>query len=245
MTDALFLAAVDGARVGDLVTVEGDEGRHAVSVRRIRVGETVFVSDGEGHGIHGEVVETGKSVLHVRVNEVLTAPVRPVRYVAVQALAKGDRAELAVETMTEVGIDEIVPWRSSRAVVKWDAGERGTKQLGRWQSTAREATKQSRRLRMPVVSQPATTAEVCERIRHADAAFVLHESAAGPLADQSVPTAGEVLFIIGPEGGISPDELTVFTEAGAVAVLVADAVLRTSTAGVVALAQLQAKGVRA
>lgn len=240
MTDALFLAPLDGAVLGSEVVVGGDEGRHAVTVRRIRPGETVFVADGDGHAIHGEVVEATKAGLRVRVDGLYTSAEQQLRVVAVQALAKGDRAELAVEIMTELGIAEIVPWRASRSIVRWDTGERGAKQLSRWQSTAREATKQSRRFRVPPVTEPVRTDELCARIAVADACYVLHETATDWLRDVDVPASGEVIVIIGPEGGISPDELDAFVAAGGRPVLVSDAVLRTSTAGVVALAQIQA-----
>ncbi len=131
----------------------------------------------------------------------------------VQALAKGDRGELAVETMTEVGVDEIVPWRASRCVARWE-GERGAKSLGRWRATAREAAKQSRRPWLPVVTEPATTAQVAERLAGAALAVVLHEEAVAPIAQVPVPRVGEIVVVVGPEGGIAPDELAAFAERG-------------------------------
>lgn len=245
MTDALFLAELGAdVRVGAEVAVTGDEGRHAVAVRRIRPGERVFVAGGDGRAVHGEVLAADKQGLRVRVDQLLESEPAGLRLVAVQALAKGDRAELAVETMTELGVAEIVPWRASRSVVRWEQGERGAKQLSRWQSTAREATKQSRRFTVPTVSAAVKTDELCERIRAAATCFVLHEDAADSLAGKEVPPLGEVLFVVGPEGGISPEELDAMVAAGGQPVTVSDAVLRTSTAGVVAMAQLQALAAR-
>lgn len=239
MTDALFLGELGSPQIGGVVAVTGDEGRHAVQVRRIRVGERVFVADGHGSAVHGEVVAAEKgSGLRVRVDEVLTQPEPQPRIIAVQALAKGDRDELAVESMTEAGVAEFIPWQASRSIVKWTP-ERMDKQLGRWRSTAREATKQSRRFRVPQVSEPLSTKQLCARFAECQAVYVLHEEATAPLAEHKLPD-GDIMIIVGPEGGIAPDELEQFRAAEAQLVRVSDAVLRTSTAGLVAVAQLQA-----
>jgi 16S rRNA (uracil1498-N3)-methyltransferase len=222
---------------GSVVSLDGDEGRHAVVVRRIRAGKSVMLSDGRGRGLRARVAEVGKDSLMASVTEHLAAPSSPLSYVVVQALAKGDRAELACEMLTEVGVHEIVPWQSARSIVRW-SGDRGAKSLSRWRSTVREAAKQSRRLRVPQVSEPVTTAQLAARVAAAPLALVLHEEATARLPDVALPAAGEVLVIVGPEGGISPDELATLSEAGGRPVLVSDAVLRTSTAGVVALAGL-------
>ena len=244
MTDALFLATLeDDPRVGDEVHVTGDDGRHAAAVRRIKVGETILVSDGAGTGVRGEVTAVDRAEVTLRVQEVLRAPEGPLHLVAVQALAKGDRAELAVEVLTELGIDEIVPWTAARSVVKW-VPERAERHLLRWRSTAREAAKQSRRLRVPIVGMPMSTRELALRIEQTALTLVLHEDAATPLAAVDLPTEGEVLLVVGPEGGITPEEVALFEAAGGRAVTISDAVLRTSTAGVVALAQVQALAAR-
>lgn len=243
MTEPLFLGDLDSPQVGQRVALRGDEGRHAFAVRRIRVGEVVCIGDGAGTAVRGPVVEAGKGELVIEVAEVLQALQAPVRYVAVQALPKGDRAELAVEMLTELGIDEIVPWQAERSIVKW-APERVERGLSRWRIAAREAAKQCRRLRVPTIAAPMTTAELALRIEQTALTAVLHETATEPLAGLSMPAEGEIMFIVGPEGGLSDDEVAAFGAAGGRVVLIADSVLRTSTAGVVALAQLHALGVR-
>ena len=238
VTDPLFLLeSLSGTEVlpGDEVLVDGAEGHHAVAVRRLRAGERVVVADGSGGGVRGEVVDATKAGLRVRVTELLDEPAPPVRLVVAQALAKGDRAELAVEMLTEVGVAEVVPWQASRCVARWSA-DRVDRGLGRWRSTAREAAKQSRRLRVPVVE--AVRRDLTADVAAADLALVLHEEASRPLSEVTLPTTGTVLVVVGPEGGVSPDEIAALTAAGALTVSLGDGVLRTSTAGVVALAAM-------
>ena len=242
MSDPLFLARFDMVRIGGIVEVTGDEARHAVVVKRTRPGESVLLADGAGRAVRGRVVAAEKNRLALEVTEILASHPRAHRFVVAQALAKGDRSELAVEIMTELGVDEILAWQASRSIVRWQ-GERGAKSLGRWAVTAREATKQSRRFRIPEVSA-ADTSRVAERIGAAELALVLHESAEKTLSRVNLPDAGEILLIVGPEGGISPDELERFQQAGAVPVRISDGVLRTSTAGAIAIGQLTVLGER-
>lgn len=238
MTPAMFMSDLhERPQVGDTVTVTGEEGRHAAVVRRIEVGERIFVSDGAGHGVLGEVVRADRTGIEVKVLELITVPAPTRRIVAVQALAKGDRSELAVEMLTELGVEEIVPWEASRSVVKW-APERVERALRRWRSTAREAAKQSRRFRVPVVSLPMTTKQLVARIPTTKLTLVLHSDAEAGIAAADLPPVGDLMIVVGPEGGISPEELAAFTEVGAKAVRISDGVLRTSTAGAVAVGQV-------
>jgi 16S rRNA (uracil1498-N3)-methyltransferase len=226
-----------GARVGGSVELTGDEARHAGVVRRIRAGEQIALSDGVGRTVVATVDATSKSSLEATVSEVLDEPADPLRLVVVQAIPKGDRGELAVEMLTEVGVDEVVPWAASRSVAVW-RGERAAKSLAKWRNTAREAAKQSRRAWFPEVAEMAGTPEVVDLLRDAALAVVLHEAGTRPLADLDVPAKGEVVVVVGPEGGISDEELAAFAEAGAEPLRMGRSVLRTSTAGVAASAAL-------
>jgi 16S rRNA (uracil1498-N3)-methyltransferase len=228
---------LSGVGVGAEVTVEGDEAHHAVAVRRLRAGEQVVLTDGAGTSVRGAVASTGKRVFTVVAEEVARHDRPAPEVVVVQAIPKGDRGELAVEVLTEVGVARIVPWAASRSVAVWK-GERAAKSLGRWRSTAREASKQARRAWFPEVAEMASTAEVAALVAEADLAVVLHEEASAPLAALDVPAAGTVVVVVGPEGGLSDDEVAAFVAAGAVSVRLGSEVLRTSTAGLAAAAAL-------
>ncbi|MGH3356785.1 MAG: 16S rRNA (uracil(1498)-N(3))-methyltransferase [Nocardioidaceae bacterium] len=240
MSTPVFLAETDALRgdrreTDDVVVLEGPEGRHAATVRRLRSGERVDLTDGRGLVAHCEVSESSRSGLVLRVRDRTTEPAPHPRLVVVQALPKGDRAETAVEMLTEVGADVIVPWAASRCVVQW-RGERAAKSLAKWRSHAREAGKQSRRAWHPQVRELHDTADVVELLDTAALPVVLHEDAAEPLADLDVPEDGDVVLVVGPEGGISDDELAVLDPDGRHTVRLGRSVLRTSTAGVVAAA---------
>lgn len=227
---------VDELPVGAEAVLDGDEGHHAASVRRLRPGEPVCLSDGAGGLAECTVTAAGRDRLWLAVGRRLRLdPPRP-RLVVVQALAKGDRAELAVEQMTELGVDAVVPWAAARSVVRWQ-GERGERSADRWRAVVRAAAKQSRRAWLPEVTALHQTADVAARLTSAAAAVVL-DQAGGPLAELPVPADGDLVVVVGPEGGIAPDELAAFTAAGARPARLGPTVLRASTAGAAALAVL-------
>jgi 16S rRNA (uracil1498-N3)-methyltransferase len=237
VTPPLFLLdALATFGAGDVVALGGDEGRHAAKVKRMTVGETVLVSDGCGSLATCEVASIRPDGLELRIVELAASPEPDPRLVVVQALPKGDRAELAVEIMTELGVDVIVPWSASRSIAQW-SGPRGDKSLVKWRRTAREATKQSRRPRVPEITDLASTAQVATRLAGA-CALVLHEDAADPLVSTPLAASGDVVVVVGPEGGVSADELAAFAGAGARTVRLGAPVLRTSTAGAAALSVL-------
>ena len=237
MTDPLFLAGLDGDLApGGRVVVTGEEAHPAVAVKRITVGEKVLLSNGHGLGVRAEVIEVGRRELVATILEVIAAPSPSLVWGVVQALAKGDRSDLAVQMITELGAREILAWQSARSIVRWQ-GDRTDRALDKWRATAREAAKQSRRLFVPEILA-ASTAEVAAAIAAVDVALVLHEDAPQHIADVELPEEGTGLVIVGPEGGIAPEELDRFVAAGAQLVNISDGVLRTSTAAAVALGQL-------
>ena len=222
---------------GGELTLDGAEGRHAAVVRRIGPGERIRLTDGRGSWAEGPVVAAGKTGVTVAVDERGSVPAAQPRLVVVQALPKGERAELAVEMLTEVGADVIVPWNADRSQFRANP-ERSAKTLTKWQAWAFESSKQSRRSWFAEVTPIATTAAVAELVSAAALPVVLHEEATVPLAALDVPAAGDIVIVIGPEGGITPDELTAF---GVEPVRLGDTVLRTSTAGVAAASVLLAR----
>jgi 16S rRNA (uracil1498-N3)-methyltransferase len=220
--------------------VDGSEGRHAVEVLRLEPGERVRVGDGQGTVAEGEVVAAGPQGLRVAVSARFEVPAPRPEFVLVQALPKGDRGPLAVDLATELGVDRIVPWTASRCVTRW-RDDRVAKGVAKWRAAARAASKQSRRPRVPEVTEPMSTREVCGLLGDADLAVVLHEQARRPMAGLTVPDSGTVAVVVGPEGGLTDGEVVAFRAAGAEPVRLGPEVLRTSTAGAAALAALSAR----
>jgi 16S rRNA (uracil1498-N3)-methyltransferase len=222
---------------GDVCTLDGPEGHHAATVQRLRVGEAILLGDGRGARATGTVTAVGKGTLEVRLGERSYEPAPDPRIVVVQGIAKGDRGELAVQAMTEVGVDAIVPWAAARSVAKWTSDRAHQ----RWVDTAREAAKQARRAWVPDVPAAHSTVAVADYLGTAGAALVLHEEAVARLTTVDLPPSGEIVLVVGPEGGIAPEELAAYEKVGAVLVRLGDTVLRTSTAGPAALAVLSAR----
>nr|WP_133828374.1 16S rRNA (uracil(1498)-N(3))-methyltransferase [Actinomycetospora succinea] len=230
---------VDAVPGSGEVVLDGAEGRHAADVRRVRPGEVVLIGDGAGTRARARVTEVGKSRVTTTVLERRSEDEAPLRITLAQALVKGDRAELAVELATEAGVDAILPWRAERCVARWDDGVRGEKALAKWRATAREAAKQARRARVPDVAPPATTGDLAAR--DADAVLVLEATATESLADVALPGRGELVLVVGPEGGVTDAERALLARAGAREVRMGPGVLRTSSAAAVALGALGAR----
>lgn len=250
MSNPVFFApagALDRLAAGDTFVLEGAEARHAVTVKRLEPGEAVDIADGAGTRLVGRVLEAAQGTLAVEAVEIREEPRPAVRLVLVQALAKGDRDELAIETATELGVDAVIPWQSERSIVRWK-GDRAAKAHAKWQSVVAAAAKQARRAWIPEVRPAVDGAGLAKAVASADLAVILHEDAKRPLRQAltewlsglpdggTAPSTGadgvrEVLLLVGPEGGITPREVTRLSDEGAVTALLGNHVLRSSTAG--------------
>ncbi|WP_040161783.1 16S rRNA (uracil(1498)-N(3))-methyltransferase [Mobilicoccus massiliensis] len=244
MTAALYhlpSGALAALAPGAEVVLDGAEGHHAVTVKRAQVGEVVLLADGSGLVASGRISEVATGMARVEIRSVEDSRPTGPRFVLVQALAKGGRDEQAVEAATELGVDAVLAWQAARSIVRWKA-ERAEKPLAKWQAVAAAAAKQSRRATTPEVEGPLSTAGLARRVDAAALTLALHEDAVEPLAALELPAAGDVLVVVGPEGGIAPEELDTLVSAGARAVRLGPTVLRSSSAGPAALAVLNAAG---
>ena len=252
MTSPIFFGdpeLVAAAAPGSVFALTGPEARHAVAVKRLAPGERVDIVDGAGKRLRGTVRSAEPSLLEVDVHEVEVEPGQDCEFTLVQALAKGDRDEQAIEAATELGVDAVLPWQSERSIVRWRA-DKAVKGQAKWRAVVASAAKQSRRSRIPQVLDVAESKALASRLAGTDLVLVLHEEASVSLAAavelalaRSVGTGtetgtGSIAVVVGPEGGISPAELKALREAGAVAVRLGPHVLRSSSAGPAALVLL-------
>ncbi|MFT4220268.1 MAG: 16S rRNA (uracil(1498)-N(3))-methyltransferase [Microbacterium sp.] len=233
-----FLVDEATAQPGETIVLAGAEAHHAAVVRRVRAGEAVTVGDGRGVRLAGAVesVEPREVVVRVSAREDVAAPAP--RLTLVQALAKGDRDELAVQAATELGIDTIVPWQAARSVSRWDSAK-AEKGRRRWAAIVREAAKQAHRAWVPEVAPVETTRQLARRAE-ASRLLVLEPTADVALSSVSLDGGRDLVLVVGPEGGIASEELATLRDAGATLVRLGDTVLRTSTAGPAAIAVVSA-----
>ena len=241
MVEPLFFAAIGkDTLVGSTFVLGGPEAKHAVSVRRMGPGEAIAVSDGAGIKIRGKVSKVSKDNLDLVVESVETLATPNVQLHLVQALAKGDRDELAIQACTELGVYGIIPWQSDRSVSIWK-DDKKIKGQTRWQTIVTEAAKQSLRAFAPKVEAVHNSEELVTRLAAFDAVMVLDPAAKTSISRVSIPSSGSIAVVVGPEGGISDPELEAFGLAGFSSVSMGTGVLRTSTAGMAAVSYLQAK----
>lgn len=241
MVEPLFFAAIGkDTVVGSTFVLGGPEAKHAVGVRRMLPGEAIAISDGFGLKIRGIVSKVGKGTLDVSVQSVDTVPAPAVQLHLVQALAKGDRDELAIQACTELGVSGVIPWQADRSISIWK-DDKKIKGRTRWQTIVSEAAKQSLRAKVPAVEEIQNSHELVAKLSAFDSVLVLDPQAKTSISQISIPSSGSVAILVGPEGGISESELEAFALAGFTSVRLGAGVLRTSTAGMAAVSYLQAK----
>lgn len=226
---------LESASVGDTLSLTGPEARHAVTVSRLAVGQRIAIGNGAGLVASGEVVRAEHTELAIVVDDVQIHPRRSPAIFLAQALAKGDRDELAVQAATELGVDGVIPWSAARSISRWE-GAKIAKGRDRWAAVVREASKQSLRSWVPDVLDLLTTRQLA-RLTEGARMLVLDPTASTPLSSVR-PDGRDLVLVVGPEGGIAPQELTALAEAGAELVRLGPEVLRTSTAGPAAIAAL-------
>lgn len=241
MVEPLFFAAIGSDTVlGSSFTLGGPEAKHAVSVRRMAIGEAIAVSDGSGIRIRGKVSKLQKETLELSVESIDEILPPNCQLFLVQALAKGDRDELAIQACTELGVFGVIPWQAERSISIWK-GEKRQKGQTRWQAIVTEAAKQSLRAFIPKVGEVLDSQELVSALAGFDQVLILDPEATTSITDLTPPATGRVAVVVGPEGGMSEQELESFTKAGFSSVHLGGGVLRTSTAGMAAVSYLQAK----
>ncbi|MFM6981025.1 MAG: 16S rRNA (uracil(1498)-N(3))-methyltransferase [Micrococcales bacterium] len=241
MVEPLFFAAdLELASLGDTFTMSGPEAKHAAVVKRMSAGEAIQLTNGRGLRVRGTVASSAQEFVVVKVSGAEVEPLPDLHLTLVQALAKGDRDELAIQAATELGVSSVIPWQAERSVSRWE-GSKIAKSVERWQQIVQEAAKQALRVYVPTVLQPVSSKQLVEQVKSFDQALVLDPTAEIGLFDAELPKRGQVALIVGPEGGISQAELSAFENAGAIRVHLGNNILRTSTAGMAAISALQAK----
>ena len=235
-----FTALARQLKPGQVFVLSGDEGKHAATVKRMRAGEKLQLGDGTGVRVSATVLQNLGSTLEVSIDAIHDEPLPKLQLTLVQALAKGDRDELAVQAATELGAIQIVPWQANRCISKWD-GPKLVKGVNRWQTIVSEAAKQSLRVWTPKVLPAADTASLAALVQDFDLVLVLDPTASVSLKSL-IPNQGRVAVVVGPEGGIDESELTELEAAGAKRVHLGSGILRTSTAGLAAISAILAFG---
>jgi 16S rRNA (uracil1498-N3)-methyltransferase len=237
MVEPLFHKDSLNVQLGQVIELDGPEGKHAAQVRRMRVGEAIQLSDGKGKRVRGLVSEVSGSTVQVSVEEVIQEDL-PARQIAlVQALAKGDRDELAIQAATELGVSVVIPWQASRSISRWD-GAKKDKGQARWQQIVSEAAKQSLRAFTPVVAEILDTKELASMVKEFDLVLVLDTTATKVISELAIPKSLKLALVVGPEGGIEQSELDLLEKSGAKLVSLGQNILRTSTAGPALIAAL-------
>ena len=231
----LSLFFVDQISPGSTQELSGDEGHHAVKVMRLQIGEQIKIADNLGNWVSGAITDVGKKSLKINVSERGNAKHLKPELILVQAVTKSDRTKEMLELLTVAGADQIIPWQAQRCISKWKSDS-----TDKWLTTIKESAKQARRVKLPVLSDAVTTNQLVKLFQVDDQIIVLHESAQLNLSQFNfVESTQRIFIVIGPEGGISEDEIAQLTSAKAVVVRMGENVLRSAHAGFAALSGIQ------
>ena len=233
----LSLFFVDKLSSGQTQTLESDEAHHAIKVMRLKTGEEIKISDGEGNWVSGPISEVGKKNLKIDVTASGIEASKKPELVLVQALTKSDRNKEMLELVTVAGVDRIIPWQAERSISKWQSNS-----YDKWTSSIKEAGKQSRRVNLPKLEKLMSAKDITDQISASDCILVFHESANEKFSDLDISqSASSIYLVIGPEGGITDTELEIFKSKGGKLVRLGEPVLRSAHAGFAALASIQTK----
>jgi 16S rRNA (uracil1498-N3)-methyltransferase len=235
----LSLFFVDQLGAGTTQELTGEEGHHAVVVMRLSVGEAIKIADGTGNWVSGTVTEVGKKSLKIDVAQRGSAQVGKPELIVVQAVTKSDRTKEMLELLTVAGADQIIPWQAERCISKWQSDS-----ASKWQILIKEAAKQARRVKLPVLAGEVSTNQLVKLFKATDKVVVMHEGAITGVSQLNLSKVSEheierIILIIGPEGGISDAEISQLESAGAVTARMGELVLRSAHAGFAALAAIQ------
>ena len=239
MEPAYFLVETSDLN-SPVFNIKGTEAHHALRVRRVREKEKLIVTDGFGLVGEVEVLALGPGdQVTVKVVDKKTKVKKKPKVAVAQALAKGERSDLAIESLTEVGVDEIIPWQANRCIVKWD--DKSEKGVEKWKQISRESSKQSRRAFFPEVTNCLDSKRIIGIFKNYSKVIILDPDSTVLFTDLIEQITEDVLLIIGPEGGIEENEMKLFAENGALTATLGETILRTSTAGGISVAILLSK----
>ena len=233
----LTLFFSDQISTGQRQVLENEEAHHAIKVLRLNIGEVIKISDGVGNWVSGPIVEIAKKELFISITERGEIQAVKPELVLVQAITKSDRNKEMLELAVEAGVDRIIPWQSERSISKWQSDSEQ-----KWQVGIKQSCKQARQIRLPQLMQVMSTAEVIKRIGEGGFGIVFHEEESTKFSELTIPNSqSSVYLVIGPEGGISEQELLSFQNNGSKVVRLGDTVLRSAHAGFAALSAVQTK----
>ena len=233
----LTLFFSDQISTGQRQVLENEEAHHAIKVLRLNTGEVIKISDGVGNWVSGPIVEIAKKELFISITERGEIQAAKPELVLVQAITKSDRNKEMLELAVEAGVDRIIPWQSERSISKWQSDSEQ-----KWQVGIKQSCKQARQVKLPQLMQVMSTSEVIKSISEGGFGIVFHEEASTKFSDLTIPNSqSSVYLVIGPEGGISEQELLSFQNNGSKVVRLGDTVLRSAHAGFAALSAVQTK----